>query len=190
MEPVPAPTVQTILRESEDEDDDEDDDIEFEDVDIGGAPGPDTGQTAETPRELSLNLTAQKAAMTSRRVIDRRKPVSREEKERRVEIHKIYLLCLLSHVQRRNWWCNDPGVQETLRPLLSAKMARFLDPDTSLPQFSRSESLKTGVKEAKIMFDSKFVVLERGLRRALWAEDEEQLQNVVYFLPSPASAVH
>jgi len=171
--PLPAPTVQTMERDSDDEDDD---DIDFEEVSIeptissAAAAGGGSG-------ELNLDLSAHMAALIPRRA-DRRKAIGREEKERRVEIHKMHLVCLLAHAELRNRWCNDPSVQDALRPLLPQKTVAALLPRASLNQFSRSESLKKGLQEAKELFKLKFAITERGLRRALWAEDEEQLKNV------------
>ena len=119
--------------------------------------------------------------MNTRRQADRRKVITTEEKRRRVEIHKTHLLCLLSHVERRNRWCNDPEVHGVLRPLLTGKMMSGLHPRTNQPQFGRSEALKNGIQEARNMFKVKYAITERGLRRSLWAEDEELLKN--YQLP-------
>ncbi|KAK3682472.1 nitrilase [Podospora appendiculata] len=181
---LPPATVQTMVMPSDDEDDD---DAMFEDVDINH------GVTSAVPaasesRELTLNLTAQEALMAPRRSADRRKTLGKEEKERRVEIHKMHLLCLLAHVERRNRWCNDQKVQDLLRPLLSEKMIQFLNPRASLTQYGQAESLKSGIHEASIMFKTKFKITERGLRRALWAEDEEQLKN--YQLPDDIESTH
>ncbi|KAM7223936.1 hypothetical protein V8F06_000409 [Rhypophila decipiens] len=179
---IPAPTIQTMIQESDDEDDDN---IIFEDVDID-AGGPSTQMDDDQP--LELNLTAQKAIMNPRRTVDRRKAISNEEKRRRVEIHKAHLLCLLSHVERRNRWCNDPEVQAVLRPLLTDKMMRALHPRTNQPQFGRSEALKAGIQEARTMFNIKFTITERGLKRSLWAEDAELLKD--YQLPEDIESVH
>lgn len=40
----------------------------------------------------------------------RRKPITQAEKQLRVDIHKMHLLCLLFHVHVRNHWCNDEKV--------------------------------------------------------------------------------
>ena len=176
---LPQPTVQTITRDS----DDEDEDLELEDIAFDSQsvfPSTIAGDV-----QLDLNLSAQKAAMTPhRRAIERRKALSKSEKEIRKDIHKVHLLCLLAHVERRNEWCNDPKVQEALRPLLTDKMRKSLIPRASLNQYGRTESLKAGLQETSTMFKTKFQITERGLRRALWAEDEEQLKNVDgYSLP-------
>jgi len=175
---IPTPTIQTMLREDSEEEDD--DDIQFEDVGVD----PDTPSAvpvAQGSGELSLNLTIQMDAMATRRAAERRKVIGREEKERRVEVHKMHLLCLLSHVERRNRWCNDAAVQDALRPLLTDKMVRLLNPRPTLIQFGRMESLKNGLLETSAMFKPKFKITERGLRRALWPEDEEQLKDVSTF---------
>lgn len=170
---LPAPTVQTMERDSDEEEDDE---IDFEDVAIETTV-PSASGTRDGSKSLNLDLSAHMASLISRRP-DRRKALSREEKERRVEVHKMHLVCLLAHVELRNRWCNDRQVQDALRPLLSQKTVSALIPRASLNQFGRSESLKKGLQEAKELFRMKFAITERGLRRALWAEDEEQLRNV------------
>ncbi len=172
--PVPKPTIQTIERDSDE--DDEDDDIDFEEVPIQ----PTTSSSAaggEASKGLHLDLSAHLAALAPRRP-DRRKALSREEKDRRVEVHKAHIICLLAHVELRNRWCNDRAVQDALRPLLPQKTVAGLIPRASLNQFGRSESFKRGLQEARDLFKRKFTITERGLRRSLWAEDEEQLKNV------------
>lgn len=173
---IPKPTVQTTYRESSDEESEED--AQFEDVDFG-AVFANNDQAPEQQETLELNLTAAKEALApSRRAADRRKPITKEEKELRVEIHKAHILCLLAHVEKRNHWCNDPVVQENLRPLLTAKIVQWLNPEPHLTQFGQTESLKKGLQMIMEKFQQRFTVTEIGLRRALWAEHEKQLENV------------
>ena len=171
--PVPKPTIQTIERDSDE--DDEDDDIDFEEVPI--QPTTSSPAAGGASGGLHLDLSAHLAALAPRRP-DRRKALGREEKDRRVEVHKAHIICLLAHVELRNRWCNDRAVQDALRPLLPQKTVAALIPRASLNQFGRSESFKRGLSEAKELFKRKFTITERGLRRSLWAEDEEQLKNV------------
>jgi xeroderma pigmentosum group C-complementing protein len=169
-----------------DSDEEDDDDIDFEDVAIE-ANEPSVTVVSKQSRELDLDLSAHMAALAPRRA-DRRKAISRDERERRVEIHKMHLVCLLAHVELRNRWCNNRGVQDVLRPLLPQKTVSALIPRASLNQFGRSESLRKGLQEAKELFRVKFTVTERGIRRALWAEDEEQLKDVCRFHGQPLRA--
>ncbi|KAK3902278.1 hypothetical protein C8A05DRAFT_44265 [Staphylotrichum tortipilum] len=182
FEDMPTPTLQTMLKDSGDEDDDG---IDFEDVAIqpaasSVATSTRAGEGPSSTGGLNLDLSAHLANMTPRRA-DRRKPMSKEEKARRVEVHKLHVLCLLAHVEIRNRWCNDLEVQDALRSFLPQKTVSALIPRVSLNQFGRAESLKRGLQEAKELFKRKFAITERGLRWALWAEDEEQLKN--YELP-------
>jgi xeroderma pigmentosum group C-complementing protein len=175
---LPQPTMQTMELESDDDDDDDDDEnIMFEDVDFT-APLQDLGKPEE-PKSLELNLTAHQTSTAQvKKVSERRRPISREERKIRMDIHKTHLLCLLSHAARRNHWCNDGKVQDYLRPHLTDKTVNYLTPGAHLPQFGRTESLKTGLKQAEGVWKTKYEVTERGLRRALWAEDPEQLKDV------------
>lgn len=176
--PLLPPTMQTMELDSDDEDDEEDEGMAFEDVDFT-SPLKNSSTEKQAPQDLELNLTAERAATTpTKRAGERKKPLTREERDRRTRIHQVHLVCLLAHVSRRNRWCNDSKVHEYLRPLLTDKMVQLLNPRASLAQFGRTESLKTGLKQVEQMWQTKFEVTERGLRRALWAEEAEHLESV------------
>ncbi|KAI1811918.1 Rad4-domain-containing protein [Poronia punctata] len=172
---LPAATIQTVYRESEDEDENEDEEegMVFEDVDFSAHA---TIDASDSSKDLDLDLSARSMAPAARSN-DRRKPINKAERERRVEIHRMHLLCLLAHAARRNRWCNDSQVQASLRPLLTPKMVKQLNPGSHLTQFGQANSLKEGLAMVNTMFDTKYQVTERGLRRALWAETEAQLQD-------------
>ncbi|OAQ93487.1 nitrilase [Purpureocillium lilacinum] len=160
--------------DEEDEDEDDEEENKFEDIDFA-KPLNDT--IPAEPASLELNLTAHQATTSPGRGRERRKPITKEERERRIQVHQVHLLCLLCHISRRNRWCNDTKVQEALRPHLTAKTVNYLNPGANLSQFGQAESLKNGLKQAGSMWESKFEIRERGLRRALWAEDPAQLQD-------------
>jgi len=181
---LPAPVMQTTELDSEDSESDEDEAL-FEDVrlDLSALESP---SEENKPKDLELNLSAHQAARAPQKAADRRKPINRAERERRVEVHKMHLLCLLAHVARRNHWCNDRRVQKSLRTLLTDKMIKYLNPSASLSQFGRTESLKNGLQQASSLFRAKFSITERGMKRALWAEAAEHLESV-HIPPSPIS---
>lgn len=176
---IPKPTLQTAYLSTEDEYSDEDLNIQFEDVEI-----PMPSQREEQPGQgsgtLNLNLTAAQAALApSKR--NRKQPISKAEKEQRIEIHRMHLLCLLAHVEKRNHWCNDPVVQEALRSVLEPKTIQFLNPRADMNQFGRTESIKNGLLSVRYTWKELFQITEIGLRKALWAEDKVELQD--YELP-------
>lgn len=187
---LPPATVQTMYRDSDDEEDDLDDDEEEEEEEVGNEEASNFDNVAygaihhfhETQEELqtlTLNLSKHANATTvTRKGVNKRKPVTKEEKQRRITIHQTHLLCLLLHCALRNRWCDDEQVHKTLRPLLSKKTIGYLTPSPRLPQFGQTESLKSGLEQAGAIFRSKFQITERGLRRPLWAEDPDHLNNV------------
>ncbi|KAK8045273.1 hypothetical protein PG993_005297 [Apiospora rasikravindrae] len=183
---LPIPTMQTIMRDTDEEqDDDEDDELEFENIDFSLAEA-NAAQVDNEPKDIQLDLTARANTMP-RRTVDRRKPIKKVEKDRRVEIHKTHLLCLLSHVAQRNKWCNDAKVQQTMKKLLTKKMITYLKPGSNLSQFAQTNSLKEGLNQLEEVFTTAYTITERGLRRALWADSEEHLKN--YQLPDDAETV-
>ncbi|KAI1430594.1 Rad4-domain-containing protein [Xylaria sp. CBS 124048] len=174
----PPATTQTVYRDSDDE---EDADVPFENDDFS-AHMSNLGITQDAAQDLELDLSAHtEAKQTSALASNRRKPMGKSEKDHRLEVHKTHLLCLLAHVSRRNKWCNDHKVEESLRPLLTPKMIELLTPFSHRNPFSVANSQKEGLKLVNTMFKLKFRITERGMRRALWAEKEEHLQD--YQLP-------
>lgn len=136
----------------------------------------------EPSGDLELNLTAK--PVHQRQTVTRRKAASKEDRALRLQIHKMHVLCLLSFVDRRNNWCNDTEVQKLLKPLLSKKMLTYVRPRSDLSQFGHAESLKRGLQDVAQMWRTRFKITARGMRRALWADSEEDLRN--FKLPDDA----
>jgi xeroderma pigmentosum group C-complementing protein len=103
--------VQTIY-DSEGLEDSEDSDIAWEEVELGYGAEVEVGASEgdnEAPNltlTLSTTKSGQKVPTT-----ERRKALTNAEKRLRLEIHKMHILCLLSHIEQRNEWCNDIDVQ-------------------------------------------------------------------------------
>lgn len=165
-----AKAQQTAYRDSDDES--EQSDHEWEGVDFDTLP-----QDNEPSGDLELTLKPRETPQRQK-VTPRRKVVSKAEKILRLEAHKMHVLCLLAHLDRRNEWCNDDEVKRSLEPLIDKKMLTFLKPRSDLSQFGRAESLKRGLEQVSVIWRTKFSIVTRGTRRALWADDEKDIQNV------------
>jgi xeroderma pigmentosum group C-complementing protein len=161
---------QTAYRDSDDESDE--DDLDWEAIDF------ESKTPVEPSGDLELTLSTRAMLPQRRTTTPRRKAVTKEERGLRLQIHKMHVLCLLSYVDRRNNWCNDYEVQKLLKPLLNKKMLQYLSPSASLSQFGQAESLKRGLEDVARMWRTKFGITMRGIRRALWADNEEDLRNV------------
>ncbi|KAF8862251.1 Rad4-domain-containing protein [Acephala macrosclerotiorum] len=174
---LPQKLQQTAYRDSDDESEDED--HEWEGIDFDALPG-----EAEPSGDLELTLTKKIPVVEPKSTARKRKVVSKDEKVIRLQTHKMHVLCLLSHLDRRNEWVNDPETKYTLKKLLDKKTLGFLRPRTDLSQFSQTESLKKGLDQACVMWRTKFKITARGMRRSLWAENDKDLEN--YVLPDDA----
>ncbi|MCJ1385812.1 hypothetical protein MMC17_008936 [Xylographa soralifera] len=130
--------------------------------------------TTPEPGELNLILGGN-IDSASKSTVQRRKPVTAEERKLRLEIHKMHILSLLVHVHLRNHWCNDHETQKVLRKLLPKKTLSYLDDDESQSQFQRSRSFMEGLEQASEVFRTKFKITARGMSRSYWAEDAEHL---------------
>jgi len=168
--PSAVKQLQTAYRDSDEESNAEDQD--WEAIDFDALPERDEG------KGLELNLSRVEESHVQRPIPARRRIINKEERHLRLHVHKMHILCLLSFVHTRNEWCNDYQVQKLLKPLLTRKVLTYLRPDSELPVFGRTNSLKRGLEEAGAMWKKRFLVTETGMRRSLWAEKEKDILDV------------
>ncbi|KAL1847022.1 hypothetical protein Plec18170_008793 [Paecilomyces lecythidis] len=157
----------------------DDSDMEWEEVDIEQPSTnlPEASTQAEGTNE-SLQITLdQPGATTKKSIGPRRKAITAAERKLRLDVHKVHLLCLLSHVQIRNLWCNDDEVQDFLKPMLSKQTRNFLNPKEGMSQFTRSTTFVDGLKQASDAFSKRFRVTETGFKRPYWAEGRKELDK-------------
>lgn len=171
-------------------------DVEWEDVEVTQSTQTLYGTTTtNVDRDEILQITLDRKPETRKRQTPRRKPVTAAEKKLRLDAHKVHLLCLLAHVSLRNRWCNDDLLQvrssllemgrtycltdkqRSLKRMLPRKIIALLNPDESKPQFVRSTTFIDGLNQAGDVFNRRFRVTNSGLKRAHWAEDQEQLKQ-------------
>jgi xeroderma pigmentosum group C-complementing protein len=69
------------------------------------------------------------------------------------------------------------GKQRNLKRMLPRKIIALLNPDEDKPQFTRSTTFIDGLNQAGDIFSRRFRVTKPGLKRAHWAEDQEQLKQ-------------
>ncbi|KAK6521037.1 hypothetical protein TWF506_001270 [Arthrobotrys conoides] len=168
---IPAPTQKpsTPAQESEseyDDDDDEfgdDDEIEWETVDLSTLKKntPKPAPTSSEPLILTLTMPSEPSKSKSS---TSKKPPTPAERKIRLEIHKLHLLCLISHLHLRSTFCNDPKSQSSLLPILEKRIISELN-DTS---FQQSKIFKQGLSNAAAAFKRRYKITKPGARKALW----------------------
>ncbi|KAG0645844.1 DNA repair rhp41 [Hyphodiscus hymeniophilus] len=176
----PPKMEQTAYRDLNDSDSESN--FDWDTIDFSAKP-----QEEPSTGDLELTLIARPAPQ-SKTTAPRRKAVTKEDKAIRLQQHKMHILYLLAFVDRRNEWCNDDAVKASLKPLLTSKMVKFMKPASNLSQFGRGESLKRGLEDVAKMWRVNFKITERGMRRALWADNEKDIQG--YRLPEDADSVY
>ncbi|KAI1003634.1 DNA repair protein [Podosphaera aphanis] len=175
--PPPPPPQQTAYEDFDEDSEDSDYDWENVELDVNSA-----SKSASKDLELTLSHSLPPQPKRGRRA------VNKADRLIRLGIHKMNILCLLSHLHRRNNWCNDPCVHNSLEPLLSEKLQRFLLPSSSLSQFGRTESLKRGLDEISVLWKTRFSITESGMKRALWSDDTSKLKD--FHLPEDVDSVN
>ncbi|KAL9604694.1 MAG: hypothetical protein Q9219_000414 [cf. Caloplaca sp. 3 TL-2023] len=155
----------------------EESDFAWEEVDLDrGADEADHESTDENDGgDLDLVLDGDGKNVREGTAPARRKPLTSAEKKLRLHIHKVHLLCLLSHVHLRNHWCNDQNVHKILYRRFSKETVSLLNPDENLPQFRQDESFKKGLEKVCQYFRNAFTVTARGMSRPYWADNPESI---------------
>ncbi|KAI5291379.1 hypothetical protein KEM54_005081 [Ascosphaera aggregata] len=168
----PAKTVQTLFNVDASSEHESEDDLEWEDVSI---PPPPENLSLEPDRVSELRdiqITLQKYDDARKKArVARRKPATAAEKKIRLATHKMHILCLLTHVQTRNSWCNDEEVQKRLVKILPRQTIFFLKPNPLLPQYTRSTTFADGLKRAMETFVTRYTINAPGMKKPHWVEN-------------------
>lgn len=163
-------------------------DMEWEDVEIQQTPGVMASRFSGNEEPLQITL-GQQQSVKGRTIIPKRRLVSAAEKKLRLSIHKVHLLCLLGHVQLRNLYCNDEGLQAYLKRTLPRHIVALLNPSKEKPQFTRSTTFIDGLNQASDIFIKRFKVTNPGMRRPHWANDPNSLKQKAETIISNAEVI-
>lgn len=165
----PARVVQTV--EDSEESDDESD-MEWEDALGNGGESEDQDATKAAPDigDVSITIGGNKSEEVSARKKVRRRAITSVDRKRRLDIHKMHVLCLFYHVHRRNAWCNDARVQSALRRLVDPKTLTNLVPNPDLTQYSASKRFVDALNDLKIMWSKRFKATAQGMSKPKWQE--------------------
>jgi xeroderma pigmentosum group C-complementing protein len=170
---IPSKQEQTAYNDSEEGS--SEDDLAWEEVEDTNFLLKPSG--ADEDGDLDLTLTAEKSPQKSSPAT-RRKTLNKADRALCLNVHKMHLLCLLSHIDRRNNWCNDREVQSTLKSLLTKQMMECFKPKESYTQFGKAESVKKGLSLITKVWESKYSITAKGMQRPFWAENDEEIRHV------------
>lgn len=164
--------LQTVTR---DFDSSSDSDMEFEDVAL-------VSESAAAPAEArevqNVTITlGRDSRPTPRRTPTKKRAITAAEKQTRLDVHKIYICCLLYHNFVRNSYCNDHVAQTTLRALLTEKVKKMLKPRADYPQTRRTALFMDGLNAVNELWKTEWRITHRGIQRPHWASSTEDLKS-------------
>ena len=96
---------QTAYNDTEDS---ADSDIDWEEVDLQEMRSKENDESANH-QDLNLVLDDDKGVQASL-ALPRRRVATHAERQLKLDIHKLHVMCLLAHVYLRNHWCNDEEI--------------------------------------------------------------------------------
>lgn len=172
--PLTTRAQQTVYDDFEES---EESDAEFEDVDLELAAQSDSDGDVSSREPLQIDLT-KSALETPKRMIQRRKPLSKAERMVRLDVHKWHLMSLIGHGLHRNSWCNDETIHSILKPLVSRKTVKLFHFEESEPMYRRNHSFNKAVEDVCAMWRREWKINVLGLRRPRWREDVDARDEV------------
>ncbi|ODV66672.1 Rad4-domain-containing protein, partial [Hyphopichia burtonii NRRL Y-1933] len=105
--------------------------------------------------------------------------IAKEERDKRVLMHKIYLVLMVCHGVIRNRWCNDYQLLVSLRRLVSPQIMSRLDQDNAdVLDNVKSRRFLDGLQMILKMYSKRFRVKSKGLIRKNWNELSIKQDNV------------
>ena len=97
--------------------------------------------------------------------------VSKEERRRRVQIHKKYIALMLIHLILRNRWCNAKDIGKKLkRACVTTQTQQLLTYDSKNSPLLGSRKLLDALKKIMAIYSEKFRITVQGLVRKDWQE--------------------
>ncbi|KAH7396504.1 hypothetical protein DE146DRAFT_656954 [Phaeosphaeria sp. MPI-PUGE-AT-0046c] len=173
------PSSGRVLQTIEDSDESDGSDEEWEDALADGDDSDDLDEAESVAPQISdisftIGGNKHEETATKRRV--RRRAITSVDKKKRLDIHKMHVLCLLYHVHRRNAWCNDLRVQSALRKVVPQKTLLNLVPNPELSQYSASKRFVEGMNELKVMWSKRYKLTAQGMYKPKWAEADAEVR--------------
>ncbi|KAJ4295409.1 hypothetical protein N0V90_007421 [Kalmusia sp. IMI 367209] len=161
---------QTII----DSDESDDSDMEWEDALAEGGDSED-GDAREIG-DISITFGDQDGEPNKGKRQIRRRAITAVDKKRRLDIHKVHIMCLLYHVHRRNTWCNDRVVQSTLLKILPSRTLTNFVPNPDDSQYQASKRFIDGMNELKTVWSKRFTATAQGMYKPRWAEADAEIR--------------
>ncbi|KAG4301062.1 hypothetical protein PCK1_002761 [Pneumocystis canis] len=121
-------------------------------------------QTFETTIEEKITIKSTKK---------RRNGITKNDRKLRLEIHKLHLLCLISHASLRNRFCRDKRIHAKLKSVLPDKVKQLFNPDEQISQYQKSKMFMSALKASVGIWKRKFKKNKYGLSKSLWVNSEQ-----------------
>ena len=145
-------------------------DVEFEDVTLENN-SEDEDHPEQKPLQLDLSTRTPPQSITQRR-----KPVSKAERDYRLNVHKAHLLLLLLNLQQRRAWCENEDIQAILKPLIPSKLRNMLHVSEDKPAYQRMYAFNKALEEICAIWRDEYEITGPGMRRAYWKEETNAMQ--------------
>ncbi|KAG5519452.1 hypothetical protein PMAC_002079 [Pneumocystis sp. 'macacae'] len=121
-------------------------------------------------KEYDLETTIeQKVEINNKR---RRHGITKNDRKLRLEIHKLHLLCLISHSSLRNYFCRDKRIHAKLKSILPNEIQQLFNPDKRISQYRKSKMFMNALRATVNIWKRKFKKNKYGISKPFWTISE------------------
>ncbi|KTW27549.1 uncharacterized protein T551_03048 [Pneumocystis jirovecii RU7] len=118
----------------------------------------------------------------------KRHGITKNDRKLRLEIHKLHLLCLISHSSLRNSFCRDKRIHVRLKSILPNEIQQLFNPDKRISQYRKSKMFMSALKATVSIWKRKFKKNKYGMSKPFWTNSqlnnecvEKQYDNIFCF---------
>ncbi|EMR08224.1 hypothetical protein PNEG_03393 [Pneumocystis murina B123] len=103
----------------------------------------------------------------------KRHGIKGKDRKLRLEIHKLHLLCLISHASLRNYFCRDKRLHAKLKTILPYEIRELFHPNVKISQYRKSKMFMIALRAIVNIWKKKFKKNKYGLSKSLWKSPEQ-----------------
>ncbi|KAG4305255.1 hypothetical protein PORY_001425 [Pneumocystis oryctolagi] len=98
----------------------------------------------------------------------KRRGITKNDRKFRLEIHKLHLLCLISHASLRNCFSRDKRIHAKLKLILPNEIQQLFNPNKHISDYRKSKMFMSALRASVSIWKRRFKKNKYGLSKSLW----------------------
>lgn len=159
-----VPPLSTWVESESESESESDSDDDWENVNLVNVETSDT--SVSNNDTVTISMERPEPAKKKRTV----KSLSKDEKQLRMNVHKLHVICLLNLVHVRSLWCNDAQTQSMYRKVLPLSVLQELHPPRHLSAILKTKKFLEGLWHSLGPWSARFSIKNGGSHMISWSD--------------------